>query len=104
MTIKSISAGDFVQRSTTRQNIISPFLPERGLAEIYAKTGVGKATFALSLCAASTGKHFFEWEVRRPWKVLYIDGEMSTHGQKDLPLLQSISLKINTTFKLKTNL
>ena len=81
MTIKSISAGDFVQLEVPpRQNIISPFLPERGLAEIYAKTGVGKTTFALSLAiAASTGKHFFEWEVRRPWKVLYIDGEMSTH-------------------------
>ena len=36
-----------------KRYIIDPFLPERGLIEIYSKTGVGKTTFALSLAMAA---------------------------------------------------
>lgn len=58
--------------------IIDPFLPERGLMEIYSKTGVGKTTFALSLSmAAALGKPFLKWGVPKRWEVLYVDGEMS---------------------------
>jgi len=80
MTLKSITAPDFVRLEVPpRRHIIEPFLPQRGLLEIYARTGVGKTTFALALAtAASSGQHFFDWKVHRPWNVLYIDGEMSS--------------------------
>jgi len=61
-----------------KRYIIDPFLPERGLIEIYSKTGVGKTTFAMSLAmAAALGKPFLKWGVPKRWNVLYVDGEMS---------------------------
>ena len=61
-----------------KRYIIDPFLPERGLIEIYSKTGVGKTTFAMSLAmAAALGKPFLKWGVPKRWRVLYVDGEMS---------------------------
>jgi len=78
--LKSIPAHDFVQLEVPpRRYIIDPFLPERGLAEIYARSGIGKTTFALTLAtAAALGENFQRWNIHRPWKVLYIDGEMTT--------------------------
>ena len=78
--LKSIQANIFVQLDVPpRRFIIDPFLPERGLIEIYARSGIGKTTFALTLAAAAAlGKGFQKWNVYRPWNVLYIDGEMST--------------------------
>ena len=80
MTMHSITAAEFVRLEVPpRRYIFDPFLPERGLAEIYAKSGIGKTTFALNLAvAASLGQNFLKWPVTRPWNVLYVDGEMST--------------------------
>ena len=78
--LHSIPADQFVQLEVPeRKYIIAPFLPERGLAEIYAKSGVGKTTFALALAtAAALGRDFQQWNVNHQWNVLYVDGEMST--------------------------
>lgn len=85
MKLKSITAADFVRlKVPPRQYVFSPFLPIGGLAEIYARTGVGKTTFALALSvAAATGKDFFSWQVKQPWNVLYVDGEMSTQEMQE---------------------
>ena len=67
-----------------RDHIIHPFLSENGLMEIYALAGVGKTTFALSLAiAAATGTSFLHWAIEKPWRVLYIDGEMETTDMRD---------------------
>ena len=67
-----------------KRYIIDPFLPERGLIEIYSKTGVGKTTFAMSLAmAAALGKPFLKWGVPKRWRVLYVDGEMSTQEMQE---------------------
>lgn len=83
--LKSIAADDFVLLDTPpRKYIIKPFLKERGLAEIYARSGIGKTTFALSLATAmALGKSFQKWDIIQPWKVLYIDGEMSTDEMQE---------------------
>ena len=85
MKLKSITAADFIGlKVPPRQYVFSPFLPVGGLAEIYARTGVGKTTFALALSvAAATGKDFFSWQVKRSWNVLYVDGEMSTQEMQE---------------------
>jgi RecA-family ATPase len=79
MDLNSITLADFIEmKLPPRRYIIDPFLPERGLVEIYARTGIGKTTFAMSVAmAAATGKHFQKWAVHQKWNVLYIDGEMS---------------------------
>jgi RecA-family ATPase len=79
MQLNSITLAEFIEmKLPPRRYIIDPFLPERGLIEIYARTGIGKTTFAMSIAmAAATGKHFQKWAVHREWNVLYIDGEMS---------------------------
>lgn len=61
-----------------RENIIEPFFPAASLIMIYAERGLGKTWFALSLAIAITkGESFLGYTVHRPWRVLYIDGEMS---------------------------
>ena len=60
-----------------RENIISPWLPTKGLAMVYAQRGIGKTFFALSIAlAVSQGKDIFGWKIDKPHGVLYIDGEM----------------------------
>jgi AAA domain-containing protein/Homeodomain-like domain-containing protein len=61
-----------------RSMLMSPWLPERGLAMVYAPRGIGKTFFALevAMCVA-TGTPFLGWEAENAQKVLYLDGEMS---------------------------
>ena len=61
MSLKSISTPDFLSlKVPSRDFIVELFLPERSLIEIYARTGVGKTTFALALAvAAASGTSFF---------------------------------------------
>ena len=69
MKFKSITAADFIGlKVPPRQYVFSPFLPVGGLAEIYARTGVGKPPL-LALVAAAIGKDFFSWQVKRSWNV-----------------------------------
>jgi KaiC/GvpD/RAD55 family RecA-like ATPase len=76
--LKIYSLQDFISLDIPQKSfIVDPFLPERGLIEIYAKPGVGKTTFALSLgMAVALGSPFLKWNAPKPKQVLYIDGEM----------------------------
>jgi putative DNA primase/helicase len=60
-----------------RRNILSPWLPERGIAMIVAARGIGKTWVALNVgLAAATGSSFLGWMAPTKKRILYIDGEM----------------------------
>lgn len=60
-----------------RELIMSPWLPQQGIAMIHAKRGVGKTFFTLTVAyVCAIGGEFLNWFVMRPRRVLYIDGEM----------------------------
>ncbi len=60
------------------KNILNPWLPEQGLAIIYAEAGVGKTLFTLNVAyAISGGGNFLSFSAPLPKNVLYIDGEMA---------------------------
>ena len=60
-----------------RQNLLSPWLPSRGLCMIYATREFGKTWMALEIAyAVASGGRFLCWEAESPNGVIYIDGEM----------------------------
>ena len=60
-----------------RNTMMSPWLPDKGLAMIYAERGIGKTWVALSVAhAIASGGEFLCWTTPRPRRVLYLDGEM----------------------------
>jgi hypothetical protein len=60
-----------------RNMMLSPWLPDKGLAMVYAERGIGKTWIALSIAhAVASGGEFLCWRAPRPRKVLYLDGEM----------------------------
>jgi AAA domain/Winged helix-turn-helix DNA-binding len=60
-----------------RSLMLEPWLPDKGLAMIYAPRGVGKTWIALSIAhAIASGGEFLCWRAPRPRRVVYIDGEM----------------------------
>jgi hypothetical protein len=67
-----------------RRCIMSPWLPEQGLAMIYAPRGVGKTFLALNVAySIASGTPFLNWDVPVPKKVLYIDGEMPAKSMQE---------------------
>jgi len=75
---KILSAEDFLRRKFRRsQNILNPWLPKQGAAEIHGPRGLGKSHVALGIgIAVATGGTFLRWSAPRRRKVLLIDGEM----------------------------
>ncbi len=74
-TVKEFLSTEF----RSKELIINPILPKQGLMMIFARSGVGKTHLALYLaCKMASGKNCFndKWKINKPWKVLYIDGEM----------------------------
>ncbi|WP_201403229.1 AAA family ATPase [Kaistia sp. 32K] len=81
----SISAGDLLARSfPERRYVIDPWLRSGETALIWAASGVGKTMLSLSLAMAmATGGSAGTWKSDRPWKVLYVDGEMHQQDIRD---------------------
>lgn len=77
--INPMTFSDIVQSNPEPlENILSPWLPKKGSALIYAAAGVGKTFFALNIAyAIASGNNFLKFTVPKPKRVLYIDGEMS---------------------------
>ncbi|MGE0742740.1 MAG: AAA family ATPase [Hyphomonadaceae bacterium] len=60
-----------------RELLLSPWLPEKGLAMIAAPRGIGKTHVALNVAyAVASGGSFLRWNAVTPRLVLYVDGEM----------------------------
>ncbi len=61
----------------SRDLILDPWLPEKGLAGIYGPRGIGKTHITLGCAYAIASKGtFLRWQAPRPRRVLVIDGEM----------------------------
>ena len=60
-----------------RSLMLAPWLPDKGLAMIFAPRGVGKTWIALSIAhAIASGSEFLRWRAPGSRRVFYIDGEM----------------------------
>lgn len=77
-TISAITATALLAaKIPERRLILAPWLPEKGLAMIYAPRGVGKTFLALSTAyAIASGGSVLGWTVSTGVPVLYVDGEM----------------------------
>ena len=76
--LQALGINDFLNLDIPpRKMLLSPILPERSLAMLYAPRGLGKSWLALSIgLATATGASLLRWSAPRPRKVLYVDGEM----------------------------
>jgi putative DNA primase/helicase len=87
-----------------RQMLLSPILPERSLAMLYAPRGVGKTLLGLSIgFAVASGNPLLRWSTPHPRRVLYVDGEMPLVSLQER--LRAISLGLsgevlNTGFRI----
>jgi len=76
--VPAISITDLLRMDIpTRETIITPWLPDQGLAMLYGYRGVGKTHVSLGLgVAVASGGSFLQWNAPTPKGVLFIDGEM----------------------------
>jgi len=76
--IETISLGAFLKRQfPPRNTLLAPWLPEKGLAMVFAPRGIGKTHFALNVAyAVASGGSYLRWQAGTPRRVLLLDGEM----------------------------
>jgi putative DNA primase/helicase len=76
--LQAIGLKDFLEIEVPRREmLLSPILPERSLAMLYAPRGMGKSFLSLSIgLAVASGQSLLRWNAARLRKVLYVDGEM----------------------------
>jgi hypothetical protein len=67
-----------------REMLLSPIVPEQGLAMLYSYRGIGKTFLALGIgVAVASGGRFLSWAAPRPRRVLYVDGELPAKTVQD---------------------
>ena len=104
--LNPIDAGDLLTKKfAARQTILTPWLPEKGLAMIHAPRGIGKTHLALNIAyAVASGSSFLGWEAGRARRVVYIDGEMPASllqsRFKDIDRLAALQIDNPDNFKL----
>lgn len=60
-----------------REMLLSPWLPEQGVAMLYAMRGIGKTWVSLTVaCTVAAGGEALGWKAPRPRGAMFIDGEM----------------------------
>jgi putative DNA primase/helicase len=77
-SLRAFGINDFLNIDVPpREMLLSPILPERSLAMLYAPRGVGKSWLGLSIgLAVAAGEPLLRWSAPRQRNVLYVDGEM----------------------------
>jgi hypothetical protein len=86
LTRKSIIMGNgfFSMNHPPRELILSPWLRAGSLGYIFGKRGSGKTWFAWDMAIKiSKGEDFGPWKCEKPWKTLYVDGEMSLGAMQE---------------------
>ena len=83
--LQAIGLKDFLEIEVPpREMLLSPILPKRSLAMLYAPRGMGKSLLSLSIgLAVAAGKPLLRWSAPKPRKVLYVDGEMPISSLQD---------------------
>jgi putative DNA primase/helicase len=78
MPLRPVGIKDFLALEIpARGMLLSPVLPEKSLAMLYAPRGVGKSWIGLSIgVAVASGGSLLKWEAPAPRRVLIVDGEM----------------------------
>ncbi|WP_262273294.1 AAA family ATPase [Microvirga yunnanensis] len=76
--LTTISLSEFVRLNLPkREYVLSPIMPARSLAMLYAGRGIGKTRVGMGLAyAVASGGEFLRWRAPKPRRVLYVDGEM----------------------------
>jgi putative DNA primase/helicase len=79
MPLQPVGIKDFLALEIpARGMLLSPVLPEKSLAMLYAPRGIGKSWLGLSIgMAVASGGSLLRWEAPAPRRVLVADGEMS---------------------------
>jgi putative DNA primase/helicase len=75
---QAVGINDFLNLNIApREMLLSPILPERSLAMLYAPRGLGKSWLALSIgLAVASGTSLLRWSAPKQRKALVVDGEM----------------------------
>jgi hypothetical protein len=83
--VAPLTAIEFLSLEIPRREIImSPWLPEKGTVMIYSPRGVGKTLLGLtSAYAIAAGANFLGFQIERPRKILYLDGEMPAQTMQE---------------------
>lgn len=76
--LEVLTLAEFLKRDfPPREMMLTPWLPAKGLALLFAPRGIGKTHFGLGVAyAVATGGSFLKWSAPRPRRVLLLDGEM----------------------------
>ncbi len=102
--VMAIAFNEFVALDLPqRRALLTPFLLERSLGEIYSLRGVGKTHCTLGIAyAVASGGAFLKWSAPEPARVLLVDGEMAANElQERLRAIQRASKQEPPTGYLK---
>ncbi len=101
-----LNLGNIMAEHIERKDcLLHPWLPAQGICMMHAPRGIGKTWFSLYVAyAVSHGYGFLNWTVKRPRRVLYIDGEMPAFTLQDRfkAILNSYENKINGKLRIIT--
>lgn len=72
---------DFIAEKLPPPEHMLGWVTTRSLNLIYALQGVGKTHVALNIAyAIASGNDFFGWKATKPYRVIYVDGEMTSYS------------------------
>lgn len=76
--VRALTMAELLDRSfPPREHLLSPWLATGSLVMIHAQRGAGKTRFVMSAAyAVASGQPMLDWNVSRPVRVLYVDGEL----------------------------